>query len=113
MKVRKPRAKGYKCDRKEDRDRPEITRLLRKDGWVVTYVEPRGIYKKDEGFNLGDVWLKHIKMGTDGWGEYKSSIGKLKPGQIKFRDDCKLCNTKYWVIRLDGNGGYVMLLYGE
>jgi len=104
IKIKRTGNVGMKYDRAEDRDRAEITKRLRKDGWRVTYVEPHGRYKKDEGFNLGDTWLENDKMTLSGWGEYKSNIGKLKPGQKKFKDRCHRHNVKYWVIRLCEDG---------
>ena len=102
-KARKQRVAGYKCNWKEKHDRPEITKRLRNDGWKIRFVEPSG-WSKDHDFSLGDAWMSHAGKRQSGWGEYKSSVGKLKPKQKLFRDDCKRDGINYWVIRLDGDG---------
>lgn len=102
-KKRKARAKGYKVNRQEDKDRPEITKRLRRDGWKIRFVEPHG-RSKDGDFSLGDVWMSNARMKQAGWGEYKSSSGRLKAKQKLFRDDCCRDGVNYWVIRLMGDG---------
>lgn len=96
-KARKPRAKGYKCNREEDRVRPLLAKLLEKDGWILRRVEPHGRYGK-KGFNLGDFWGHHEQRNIMAWIESKSMDGELTPGQKKFRIDCKKCRQLYFVV---------------
>lgn len=104
VKIKKKRKKETKprkaYDRAEDRDRPEIMKRMRRDGWVLKRVEP---FTKGE-FCLGDCWGELPKQNVMGWVEFKSETGKLSKDQAEFRDRCYLAKVKYWVVRLSEDG---------
>ena len=95
---------GMKYNREEDRVRPIIIKALRKDGWKIRRVEPC----TSGDFSLGDVWMEHHGMKMAGWGEIKSSTGRLSLGQKNFQRGCSLYDVNYWVLRPLGDTGYTM-----
>lgn len=97
--AKKKRAKETKprkeYDREEDRIRPLIIEVLRKNGWKVARVEPAFRGK----FGLGDTWISNRRIKMAGWCEIKSAIGEQSDDQIEFEEDCKICNVNYWLVR--------------
>jgi len=92
-----------KYNRQEDKDKPEIMKRMRQDGWECWIIEPVGRYGK-KGFGWGDLWLHHKWLRLMGWGEVKSMAGRLSDKQEQRQKECKECGINYWIIRVEGEG---------
>lgn len=91
-KQRKPRAKGYKCDRAEDRLRPLVIKELKKQGFRVYRIE-NSICGKSSGITDllvfgGKMWFIELKVKP----------GDLKGKQREFQRNCQRTQTNHMVI---------------
>ena len=103
MKAQKPRPTGLTYNRQEDKDRPEIARRMRRDGWELWRIEPYGKVGK-KGFGWGDFWVHHHSQRMMGWVETKSATGTTQKIQEQRARESYECGVHYWVVRLDGEG---------
>jgi len=90
-KARKARAKGYKCNREEDRLRPLIVKELRKAGYTVFRLEP---FQKGK-FGVSDLLV--MGKGVSVFLEIKKPGGVQSDSQKEFENLCIECSQHYLI----------------
>ena len=90
-KPRKARAKGYKCNREEDRLRPLIVKELRKEGYTVFRLEP---FQKGK-FGVSDLLV--MGKGVSVFLEIKKPGGVQSDSQKEFHQLCIDCSCYYFI----------------